>query len=324
MVASLIRKTVLSLVALVVINAAAFVITSLLFPLWEAGGGVTGGGNIAVVDQPPAVFDLDAVWQNYLKYAQALASGDPGTTKAGDSVASVVAEAIPKSLVLLGLALLGAGLFGMAGGMLSVSRETRQLTPLGLTLSMLGFSMPGFYLAIVVTYGMIAAAFVYGPQAMIFPILGYGLDKHLVLPLLALMVRPAAEVARITAELLAEEYGQNYIVAARARGLPWRRVVLRHAFSNIASSVSITLGNSLRYVLSSLVLIEGFFQWPGIGRLVAENVMYVGYGRPASFDPAMMAALMSVLAILMMGTGMAISLFNSMIDPRLRRDLEGA
>jgi peptide/nickel transport system permease protein len=155
----------------------------------------------------------------------------------------------------------------------------------------------------------------------LLPAMGYGLDRHLVLPVLVLALRPMAEIARLTSELLAEELNKEYVRTAISKGLPWRLVVLRHAFPNIATVIAVAVGNSTRYLLSSLIVVELLFGWPGVGKALAGAVAPRLDGRPSAptlFAPSLVAALVTALAALAVFVNYGTGLVARSIDPRLR------
>jgi peptide/nickel transport system permease protein len=233
-------------------------------------------------------------------------------------ILALVLQRISRSLVLLGLAMLFAIVVGLAAGFLSVNRRSQRTNPLALILSLAGFSMPGFYIAILVLYLMIWMAMRYGKSVFFFPTTGFGLDKHLILPVLALALRPTAEIARLTAELLVEELPKDYIRVARAKGLPEQWIVTRHAFRNVVSAVINAMSNSWSYVIGSLVIIERVFAWGGIGEALLDSVTFSQFAG-SSFNPALVATLATSLALLFLFADLITGSIAKAVDPRLRR-----
>ncbi len=260
------------------------------------------------------------VLQLYPPYLTNALQGDFGTLpRTNTTVNELIGSALPKSLLLLGLALLVSAVVGITAGFLSVNRRARRVNNLALILSLGGFSMPSFYFGIVSLYLMILLSAFLGRTGTLLPAGGFGLDRHLVLPTLVLAARPTAEIARVTAELLAEEIDKQYIRAARAKGLPWRLIMLRHAFRNIISAVIVTLGNSLRYVVSSLMVIEVMFSWPGIARVLIGALTGRAGSRWWVLQPPLVAGLMTVLALIFLLANLITELSAQVADPRLRR-----
>jgi peptide/nickel transport system permease protein len=183
--------------------------------------------------------------------------------------------------------------------------------------------MPGFYMAILILYLMIWLAMEYGRSVFFLPTTGFGLDEHLLLPTLALAARPTAEIARLTAELLGEELPKDYIRVARAKGLSERHVVVRHAFGNVVAAVVNAMSNSWSYVIGSLVIIERVFIWGGIGEALIDSVTFSQFAG-SSFNPALVATLVTALALLWLVVDLITSAIAKAVDPRLRSPRGGA
>jgi ABC-type dipeptide/oligopeptide/nickel transport system permease component len=209
-------------------------------------------------------------------------------------------------------------LVGVTAGFLSVNYKTQQTNPLALILSLAGFSMPGFYMGILILYLMIWLAMNHGKGMFFLPTTGFGLDAHLILPTLALAARPTAEIARLTAELLREELPKDYINVARAKGLTERAVITRHAFRNVLAAVVNAMSNSWSYVIGSLVIIERVFAWGGIGEALIDSVTFSQFSG-SSFNPALVATLATSLALLWLLANLITTTIARAVDPRLRR-----
>ncbi len=163
------------------------------------------------------------------------------------------------------------------------------------------------------------------------PLQGFGWDLHLVLPVLALMVRPTMQVAAMTAGLLSGELTQPYIVAARSRGNSWQRVRWRHALRLVLGPVILAVAGSLRLLIAELVVVEWLFGWPGLGRLLAVALIAP---RVASFGgvdegqfflyPPLVAALLVVFTLLFLLVDSLALVLARASDPRLLAGEEAA
>jgi peptide/nickel transport system permease protein len=286
--------------------------------------GTFGGRTRAVSDptlQPDVPFGEVAA--SMVDYWRRAAGGDLGVFgRADEPVLDVIATALPRSLLLLVLALALAIVLGILIGYLAIDRRRLRPRPLAVAFNVAGFAMPAFYLGILAIQAMIVYGRFAGVRGTVLPATGYGLDSHLVLPVLVLALRPTAEIARLTAELTCEELGKDYVRTAKAKGLSWRLVLLRHAFPNVAAAVVVAIGNSMRYLVSSLVVVEILFDWPGVGELLAHTVAPRIDGRPvpawALYDPALVAGLVTALAALSVLVGLATGIVARAVDPRLR------
>jgi peptide/nickel transport system permease protein len=314
----IVKHIALLVVVLLGVNAASYLVANFL----------DLRGPMAYNYTPDTTVLLADVVAPYPDYLRNLLHGDFGMMRQNElrgmlfsqqeiPILRLVVQRISRSLVLLGLAMLFAIVVGLAAGFLSVNRRTERTNPLALILSLAGFSMPGFYIAILVLYLMIWMAMRYGKGVFFLPTTGFGLDKHLILPVLALAARPTAEIARLTAELLIEELPKDYIRVARAKGLPEQWIVMRHAFRNVVSAVINAMSNSWSYVIGSLVIIERVFAWGGIGEALLDSVTFSQFAG-SSFNPALVATLATALALLFLFADLITGSIAKAVDPRLR------
>ena len=141
---------------------------------------------------------------------------------------------------------------------------------------------------------------------------GYGSLKHFVLPALTLGTSMAAVTARLTRASLLEVMGQEYIVAARARGLDERTVLFRHALKNALLPVVTFAGMQLGYLLGGAVVVETIFSWPGIGKLLVDSIF--------ARDFSMIQGCVLFIAVLFSLSSLAVDLLYAVLDPRIRYD----
>ena len=311
----ILMRLILLLVVLLAVNAGTYMVTRFLALRGPLAYGYIPDGKVSLAEIP----------QGYTEYLGHILRGDVRSTEqqlgigtiGNDPLIPMISEALKNSLVLLGISIVFAAVFGIALGLLSVNHNTRSTNPIGLLVSIAGFSMPGFYLGILVLALMFTLAS-RGIRWNYLPASGYGLDKHLILPVLALGIRPMAEVARMTAELLSEELGKDYVRAARAKGLPWRLVIVRHAFRNVAATIVTALGNSLSYLIGSLVIIEQVFLWPGLGHLLLDSIQISDFAGTI-LDPVLIATLVTTGTLLYLIFDLFTDVISQALDPRLRR-----
>jgi ABC-type dipeptide/oligopeptide/nickel transport system permease component len=172
-------------------------------------------------------------------------------------------------------------------------------------------------------YYVIAA----GPEAKPpLPLHGFGWDLHLVLPVLALLLRPTVQIAQVTAGLLAGELGKQYITAARSRGNTWARARWRHALSNVLAPVILTIAGSFRLLVGELILVEWLFAWPGLGwllslALVPPRIATVSGLSDISLyflHPPLVAALLTMFTLVFLTVDAVASFAARSVDPRLQ------
>jgi len=264
-------------------------------------------------------FGLDQpIYVQFGKWLANLAHGDLGESfQYRRPVTSLLAERIPYTLQLAVLALLFDALIGIALGIYSAVRQyswpDRAVTIGSLAI----YSIPGFWLAIMLVM-------VFSVNLGWFPIsqtrsLDYDLlstwgkigDRlwHLVLPVFVLGVAQAAGTARYMRNRLLEVLSQEYILAARARGLRERTVILKHALRNALIPILTIYGMSLPFLLGGAVLIENVFSWPGMRLLATEAVGARDY-------PVILATTMIAAVLVILGNLLA-DITYSIVDPRI-------
>jgi peptide/nickel transport system permease protein len=258
--------------------------------------------------------------EQYVRYLGRLVRGDLGVSLTQHRpVAEALAGAIPSTLLLAVAALLvdfGLGItVGVAQGRRGGSRMHHVLSAVTVTL----YATPVFVLGLLLLG-------VFGEALRWFP-LGGSIDPvrhaalslpgrvadrlhHLVLPALSLGLVAAAYTARHQRSAMLEVVHQDFIRAARARGLRDRAVLFRHALRNALSPTLTLAGLALPVLLSGSVLVETVFGWPGMGRLAADAIGRRDY--PLVTAAAILAAVLVVLGNLLA------DLAARALDPRLR------
>ncbi|MBA3854562.1 MAG: ABC transporter permease [Gemmatimonas sp.] len=213
--------------------------------------------------------------EQYLRFVSNLARGDLGFSHSRSRpVSEVIAALLPNSLLLSGTGLLLGTVFGVSigawQGWRAESRWARASDRALLALS----SIPEFVLALLL-------AMLFALELRWLPVSGMhdeGINgivdvlRHLVLPASTLAIMVGAILARHQRAAMRELRDAEFIRAARASGIPERRVLFRHALRNASAPVLTVLGVMLGAVAGGTVLIERVFDWPGMGRAVVEAV----------------------------------------------------
>ncbi len=257
-------------------------------------------------------------------YLQDLLAGEWGTVGTA-SVAEILVEGIKNSVILLALTMLITFLIGPLLGFVSVSRRTRRIRPVALAITTAGQSLPGFFLGVAILALMLYGILTFNQGRTPLPISGFGIDEHLILPVLVLATGPLLQVTRVTANMLEDELQKDYIRVAQSKGLSWNHLFFRHAFPNIIAAVFLTLGRSTRWLISGLIVVESLFLWPGIGRIFAFSVGIRLDGRaPLDFylHPELLTALIVIFGIGLLLADTITSALAYWSDPRLNRPAE--
>lgn len=257
----------------------------------------------------------------YLKWLQNCLTGDLGESfRYHRPVTTLIAERIPFTLQLTILALLFDAVFGILLGILSAVKQytiTDKIVSVG---SLVIYSVPGFWLALMlilifsVNLGWLPLS---QTRSLDYDLLS-GVDQfkdrlmHLVLPVFVLGIASAASTARYLRSRLLEVLSEEFILAARARGIKEKAVIFSHALKNALIPIITIYGMSLPFLLGGSVLIESIFSWPGIGSLAIEAVQNRDY--PLILATTMMGAILVVLGNLLADIMYAI------VDPRVSYD----
>ncbi len=242
----------------------------------------------------------------YIKWLGNLARGDFGESfRYRRPVSSLIRERVPYTLQLAGLALLFDALFGIALGILSAVKQY-SLVDKAVTLgSLIIYSIPGFWLALMlvllfsVNLGWFPTSQTRSLDYELLSWSGKILDRlwHLALPVFVLGVASAAGTARFMRNRLLEVLSEDYVFAARARGLKERTVIFKHALRNAMIPILTIYGLALPFLLGGAVLIETVFAWPGMGLLAVEAVS--GRDYPVILATSMIAATLVILGNLL-------------------------
>lgn len=205
--------------------------------------------------------------------------------------------------VLLGLAsFVVAILFGGLTGIISAVRRYSIFDNLSLLVSLIGVSMPTFYL------GLLLMLF-FSVKLGLLPLAGKESWLHVILPAITLGTPSAAVVSRMVRSSLVEVLGQDYIRTARAKGLTEWVVINRHALRNAMITVVTVVGLQVGYLLGGAVVTETVFAWPGIGRLVVQSIL-------ARDFPVVQASVL-ILAVTFVLVNLLTDLLYGVLDPRI-------
>lgn len=314
------RKLALLLILVPLLHAAGFYYALKFRPvIVYSGGAVTRTTAGATVDGEVFEIAEPSFGERYRDYWRAAVQGDLGKIDR-TQVAKLLPRFIQRSLLLAGVALGATLLLGPLLGLLAISPRTGRISPAALSVFTLGTAVPGFFLGTTLMVGLLAVTRRgwFGMDELPFPVLGYGADKHLILPTLALIARPVMYVGYVTAGMLEGEFQQDYIRVARSKGLRWSAIVRRHALPNIAAPVVASLGRALQMVVGGLLLVETLFDWRGAGWLLGQSIAG-GYNNPYYFNPGLVGLLLAFLAAQLILLDGIFGLGALASDPRLRQ-----
>lgn len=271
-----------------------------------------------------------SIWQVYGAYVQGVTRGDLGVlpTIAKEPVGTAILKASGASLGLLTLAFLLSVVIGVTLGFAAVRHDPPSVARWLLPASALGLATPSFFIGALAIGILLIIMLRSGSDAqLLIPTQGFGWDAHLILPLLALTARPAAQISQVVSGLLLEELQMQYVVAARSRGTPWRTIRWRHVLRNFLAPALLAIAASFRIIVGELVLVEWLFAWPGLGRLLAFTLLppatatMIGLSdaKPVFLHPPLVAALITVFSLLFLLADTTAASAARAVDPRLRK-----
>lgn len=248
----------------------------------------------------------------YASWLWNLFQGDLGRSiKDGTPVARLILEKLPTTLELATLAMLVALAIGLPSGVVAAVRRGTWLDGLVTSTSLMGVSVPNFFLGIMLIY-------LFSLRLGWVPPSGYvelWIDPKrnlllMVLPAFTLGTALAGAIARFTRNSLLEVLSQDYIRTAKAKGVSSAAVVLKHGLRNAAIPIVTVLGLQLGGLLGGAVVTEQIFSIPGFGRLVVDAVF------TRDFTVLQGVVLTSALAVFVVNT--AVDVLYALIDPRIR------
>jgi len=262
---------------------------------------------------PPAIeknlrerYGLDRPW--YVQYAKTMGNtlrGDFGLSLRyqGQPVNEILAQAVPVSATLGLLAYLLALAVGITSGTYAALRQNTRADYFSMAIAMIGISAPNFVLGPVLVLLFCLTWYVL-PPAM------WGGPKHLILPVLTLSAVYMAYIARLTRSGMLEVLRSNYIRTARAKGLPERQILLRHALRGGLLPVVSFSGPALAFLLTGTVVVERIFALPGLGNYFINANL--------NRDEPLIIGIVAFISIVVLIFNLMVDIAYGFIDPRVR------
>jgi peptide/nickel transport system permease protein len=247
----------------------------------------------------------DPLLVQYKNFLVDLVHGDLGQSFHGEQpVTDAVLAALPNTLQLAGVTIVVASLLGLALGILAALNANRLVDRLVLVYVAVAQSTPNFWLATVLVL-------VFAIQRPWLPAIDKTGPESFVLPVTTLVVMLTPVLIRTVRQSFLETLGEDHVRAARARGLPERRVLLVHGLKATALPLVTLIGLQAGFVLAGSYVVEFIFNWPGIGKLTLDAVNSRNF--PMIQGGVLVAAIGFVLA------NFVVDVVYSVLDPRIRR-----
>jgi peptide/nickel transport system permease protein len=248
------------------------------------------------LDQPAPV--------QYWVFVSNAVRGDLGKSIAdkGD-VASLIAARFPNSLLIGGPALALSTVLGIALGVAAAVGRNTWVDKSVRVVSVLGQSMPSFWLAIVLIV-------VFSVMLRWLPTSGMGGLDHYVLPVAVLTFFALPLRTRLMRSSMLEILGTEYVKQARAKGLSESAVIWRHALKNALSPQLTSFGLTLAFAITGSVVIETVFAWPGLGQLAYQSML--------SRDYPLIQGTVLLVAVFVLTANLLVDVLYAYVDPRIR------
>ena len=237
----------------------------------------------------------------YLKRLVNLDLGNSAIT--GRPVTKEISSRFGNTVKLAVLATTVSAILGVMFGTLSALKRETPVDYTISTVSILGISIPSFWLALLLMY-------LFSVKLKLLPTTGNKTWKHFIMPTIVLSVYSIAFIARMTRSSLFEVLGEEYVRTARAKGQKERIVIIGHVLKNALIPVITVVGLQFGYMLGGAVVTEKIFAWPGIGRQLVTSV--------EQRDLMLVQGILLVFSLSFVLVNVLVDILYGLADPRIR------
>ena len=289
-----------------------FVLASVTFFLMKATPG--SPFSLAKYKTPEALAAAEAKYnldkplvEQYVIYLKGVAQGNLGESmiNTGRSVSYYIKTGFPVTarlgLIAFVLALVG----GIALGTGAALSRHKWVNNLCMFVATIGVSVPSFLIAMIMLI-------VFGVQLHILPFIGLNSPLNYIMPAPSLAFYPIAMIARLTRSSMLEVMNQDYIILARSKGTPYKKVVIKHALKNAMLPVVTYAGPMFAFMLTGSFVIESVFSIPGIGSAFVSCI--------TTRDYPIIMGLTIFLVVLVITFNLITDILSAIIDPRIKLD----
>jgi peptide/nickel transport system permease protein len=284
-------------------------ITTMVFALVRLTGDpssilVSDFAPIEVQERVRERLGLDRPWyEQYAAYMGGLLRGDLGESFSGRPVSEILAQYLPATVSLAAVALAIVLLVAVPLGILSAVYRGSWIDTVARAIALFGQSVPSFWLAIVlvlifaVVLDLLPVAYRSGPESYILPAIAMGWAA-------------VAGIVRLIRSSMLDVLDSDYVRMARAKGMPPRNVVVKHALRSALIPVLTFAGLVLASFMNGSVVVESVFAWPGVGTMTLDAVS----GRDF---PVVQGAVIMIAAFFIL-INLAVDILYAFVDPRIR------
>ena len=240
----------------------------------------------------------------YVRYMQGVIFGDFGRSFfTSQSVGDLIGRALPATLLLALVSLIGSLLISVPLGIYAAVRRGTFVDQTIRFVSLIGLSFPNFWLAIMLVL-------FFSIELRWLPTSGFFVAAGLVLPAATLAVILSAVNVRLVRTVMLDTLSTQYIVVARSKGLRERVVLYKHALRNCMIPLLTYIGLQFGDLLGGVVIIERVFNWPGMGSLAFDAI--------SARDYPILQGVITVLAVMIVMVNLVIDIAYGVADPRVR------
>lgn len=299
----LIKRVLMALLALLIITCVTFVVMNL----------VPGGPFLSEKAPSPEVlaaleakYGLDKpLGEQLVNYLKDLLHGDLGVSfrmQKNRPVTTIIGEMFPISAKVGVFAVLNAAMLGIPLGCLAAYNRGKPIDSILRVIMTLGISIPSFVVATLLLV-------LFSVNLKILPGTGLASWKNYLMPCFALSFYPMCYIGRMTRSSMLDAINADYIRTARAKGLPSRRIIFKHALRNSLIPVVTYIGPMTAYILSGGFVVETVFSIPGLGRYFIQSILNRDY-------PIIMGTTIFLAAFVII-MNLLVDVLYKVIDPRI-------
>lgn len=234
----------------------------------------------------------------------------------GKKISDAIAEKLPNTILLALFATLFASIIGVLLGIIAALRHYSWIDNFTMVVSTLGISQPSYFMGILLlmifgiylkdwTHLNISGSLIetddYGDRVYVW--------KNLILPVLALGIRPVAIITQMTRGTMIETMGMDFIRTAKAKGLSYKVVVFKHALRNVMNPVITSISGWFASLLAGAFFVEVVFNFKGLGNLMLNGLM--------SFDFPVVMGCVLYIAVVFVLVNIVVDILYGILDPRI-------
>ena len=215
----------------------------------------------------------------------------------------IALERLPATFLLTGVTIALSVLIALPLGIWAAVRPRTLGDRLVNVLSLAGVSIVEYWFALILIL-------LFAVQLDWLPTSGYGTAAHIILPALALSLRPIGRITQIARSSMLDELAKPYVTAARGRGIPLSKIASIHALKNAAIPIVTTIGDETVNIITGVIIIETVFGWPGIGALTVDALKIR--------DVPLIEATIFLLVVMVLSINLLVGLLYALLNPRVR------